>query len=137
MVPNAQFVSWCESRGIASPLQLQEGIDSNYRYLSPPTELYAGSILSVPLDACLVANTKEVLSEKLFHEKSLGSKSDYAPYLQMLPPLSSFQDFPRFWTDDVSVGPTDYFDNVISIMFSYYSAVLTKLLLSLQNLNPK
>ena len=100
MVPDAPFLSWCESRGIASPLQLQ-GIGSNYRYLSSQTDLPAGSILSVPLDACLVANTKEVLAEKLLHEKTLGSKSEYAPYLQMLPPnLSAFQDFPRFWTDE-------------------------------------
>ena len=100
MVPDAPFLSWCESRGIASPLQLQ-GIDSNYRYLTSPTDLPAGSILSVPLDACLVANTKETLAEKLLHEKSLGPKSEYAPYLQMLPPdLSAFKDFPRFWTDE-------------------------------------
>ena len=100
MVPNAPFLSWCESQGIASPLQLH-GIGSDYRFLSSPTDLSAGSILRVPLDACLVANTKEVLAEKLFHEKSLGSKSEYAPYLQMLPPdLSAFQDFPRFWTDE-------------------------------------
>ena len=100
MVPDAPFLLWCESRGIASPLQLQ-GIESNYRYLTSPTDLPAGSILSVPLDACLVANTKEVLAEKLLHEKTLGSKSEYAPYLEMLPPdLNAFQDFPRFWTDE-------------------------------------
>ena len=101
MVPDAPFHSWCESRGITSPLKLQ-GLGSDYRYLSPTDALSAGSsILSVPLDACLVANTKEVLAEKLYHEKSLGSKSEYAPYLQMLPPdLNAFQDFPRFWSDE-------------------------------------
>ena len=102
MVPTSPFLSWCESQGIVSPLQLQ-GIDSTYRYLSTSADLSAGSsILSVPLDACLVANTKEELAEKLVHEKSLGSDSKYAPYLQLLPPdVEAFREsFPRFWSDE-------------------------------------
>ena len=102
MVPMSPLLSWCESRGIVSPLQLQ-GIDSTYRYLSTSADLSAGSsILSVPLDACLVANTKEELAEKLVREKSLGSDSEYAPYLQLLPPdVEAFREsFPRFWSDE-------------------------------------
>ena len=102
MVPLSPFFSWCESRGIVSPLQLQ-GIDSSYRYLSTSADLSAGSsILSIPLDTCLVANTKEELAEKLVHEKSLGSASEYAPYLQLLPPdVEAFREsFPRFWSNE-------------------------------------
>jgi len=70
--------------------------------MSTSADLSVGSsILSVPLDACLVANTKEELAEKLAHEKSLGKSSEYAPYVQMLPPdLDAFRDFPRFWSDE-------------------------------------
>jgi len=71
--------------------------------LSTSADLSAGcSILSIPLDTCLVANTKEELAEKLVREKSLGSDSEYAPYLQLLPPdVEAFREsFPRFWSNE-------------------------------------
>mmetsp|Transcript_39652 Transcript_39652/g.81503 ORF Transcript_39652/g.81503 Transcript_39652/m.81503 type:complete len:334 (-) Transcript_39652:718-1719(-) len=97
MRPEAPFLSWCTAQGIASPLQLQ-GIGTSYRYLASPNDQPEGRILEVPLDACIVDSTKEALAERLAHERSIGSKSKYGPYLDVLPDLESFSNFPRFWT---------------------------------------
>lgn len=61
-------------------------------------------ILRIPLSACITADTLESLAERLAHERDLGSKSKYAPYVDVLPTLDgddpekpSLLSLPRFW----------------------------------------
>ena len=99
MKAEAPFLSWCAAQGITSPLQLQ-GVGTSYRYLASPSDQAGGRILRAPLSACIIESTKEALAERLAHERSIGSKSKYAPYLDVLPGLDSFADFPRFWAHE-------------------------------------
>lgn len=74
---------------------------------SSPT--ISGTILQVPLNACIIAQTPEQLSEKLARERDLGDDSFYAPYIQILPKLVDISNtdscdkdgtlnvLPRFW----------------------------------------
>lgn len=65
----------------------------------------SGNILNVPLSACIIADTPELLSQKLAKERELGSKSDFAPYIDALPSLDSegvgpLSSMPRFWDSE-------------------------------------
>lgn len=97
------FRSWCSSQGIKSSLEIRQS-DDGYRYtvLAPNTKLtYQINLLQVPLHACLVADSSEQLADRLEFEKNLGDKSDYAPFIDLLPSLESFQNtLPRFWKPD-------------------------------------
>lgn len=93
----ALFESWCLAQGITSPLKLQ-GADSSYRYMSCVDGEVMGDLLRVPLDACITADSSEALAERLAFEKSLGSDSKFAPFIDMFPPtLESLSGMPRFW----------------------------------------
>jgi hypothetical protein len=104
----ASFVAWSTSQGITTPLQLV--IEKSYRYMTLPSDdsqLFeeVGSsesvnLVSVPLDACIVADDSQALAERLIHEKSLGEDSKYAPWLEMFPSLNDFQGMPRFWAPE-------------------------------------
>ena len=91
----ALFESWCIGQGISSPLTLQ-GADSRYRFMSSESDV-RGSLLHVPLDACITADTTETLAERLTFEKSLGSDSKFSPFIDMFPSLQDLKDMPRFW----------------------------------------
>jgi len=97
------FLSWCAAQGIITPLEYCDETPS-YRYtkcIQPSGISPTGPILRVPLSACIVAPTTDSLTELLADERRLGPKSIYAPYIDVLPPLSSFQsDMPRFWSDN-------------------------------------
>lgn len=116
------FISWCTSQGIISPLTLC-GENSSYRYMSyeggagsnnnnfsiTSSPTITGTILQVPLKACIIANSPEKLSEKLLQERNLGQESFYAPYIDILPQLydtddnnksQQLQSLPRFWDED-------------------------------------
>jgi hypothetical protein len=90
------FKSWCIAQGISSPLTLQ-GTDSRYRFMSSVENDVSGNLLNVPLDACITADTTEALAERLIFEKSLGSDSKFAPFIDMFPSLQDLKDMPRFW----------------------------------------
>lgn len=102
MIPQiAAFNSWCLDQGITTPLQLQG--DSNYRYLinNNPQTITGDDIISVPLHACLIADTPESLAERLSYERSLGPDSKFAPYICMLPELEgNLASMPRFWNQE-------------------------------------
>lgn len=110
---HTKFLSWCEGKGISTPLTLLGSPqDSSYRYLAAPNEsdLSGGStIMRVPLGACLIDDSLEVLAEKLAKEKSLGSDSDFAPYMDVLPELDSpaLLAMPRFWSTERLETVTD------------------------------
>ncbi len=91
----------------------------NFSLTSSPT--ITGNILQIPLRACIIAETPELLSDKLAKEKALGEKSYYAPYINVLPSLlpvqldddndnnndreddvqeSPLNSLPRFWNDE-------------------------------------
>lgn len=107
------FISWCTAQGIITPLKLC-GESSPYRYMefdapdfsitSSPT--ITDNILQVPLNACIIAETPEKLSQKLANERDLGEDSFYAPYINVLPSLKMLDDdddgpltsMPRFWS---------------------------------------
>lgn len=97
------FRSWCSSQGIKSSLEIRQG-DDGYRYtVLEPTTKQTGQInlLQVPVRACLIADTSEQLADRLEFEKNLGSASEHAPYIDLLPPMDSFQKtLPRFWKPD-------------------------------------
>jgi hypothetical protein len=75
----------------------------------------SGTILQIPLDACIIAETPELLSKKLAKERDLGKDSFYEPYINVLPSLDndnsdgsdgsgidihdgcSLRSMPRFW----------------------------------------
>lgn len=103
------FYSWCDSRGIITPLQIT-GIDTPYRYMTCDKPQDAGTILGIPLTACQTADTPEQLAEQLLFERNQGSKSEYAPYLNVLPTLEddgALQDMPRFWSSSRLDAITD------------------------------
>mmetsp|Transcript_52261 Transcript_52261/g.62964 ORF Transcript_52261/g.62964 Transcript_52261/m.62964 type:complete len:176 (+) Transcript_52261:21-548(+) len=103
------FYSWCDSRGIITPLQIT-GIDTPYRFMTCDKPQDPGSILGIPLTACQTADTPEQLAEQLLFERNQGSKSEYAPYLNVLPTLEddgALQDMPRFWSSSRLDAITD------------------------------
>ncbi len=70
----------------------------DFSITSSPT--ISGNILNVPLSACIIADTPELLSQKLATERDLGSESHFAPYIDVLPSLeldSPLNSMPRFW----------------------------------------
>ena len=104
----SSFLSWCDAKGIQSPLKLQGA--HPYRYLTAETDLSPDSnnklsLLTVPLDACLNEDSQTALADRLTFENMRGEDSDYFPFLSMLPPSledpsSSLLEMPRFWSDD-------------------------------------
>lgn len=97
------FRSWCSSQGIKSSLEIREGVNG-YRYtvLAPNVKQTDQiNLLQVPLHSCLIADSSEQLADRLEFEKNLGDKSEFAPFVDLLPPLESFQKtLPRFWKPD-------------------------------------
>jgi len=90
------FLSWCSAQGITTPLQL-EGAGGSYRYMSTQ-EGVTGNIVKAPVKACLTADSPEALAEILAHERSLGVKSQFAPYIDMLPTIDGqLSSMPCFW----------------------------------------
>lgn len=102
----APFLAWATERGISTPLKLES--DGNYRKLvlpdspellmSPSNSNY--EIVSAPTSACIVGNDWETLVDKLKFEKSLGDKSEYAPWLELFPTVEDFSAMPRFWSEE-------------------------------------
>jgi len=105
------FRTWCTQKGIVTPLDLDVRTDDDdYRFMkysddksfaSRPDKIN-GPILRVSLDACIVAESPEDLAVELVKERDLGGKSAFAPYIKVLPPLSSpsLQSMPRFWSEE-------------------------------------
>mmetsp|Transcript_10159 Transcript_10159/g.21399 ORF Transcript_10159/g.21399 Transcript_10159/m.21399 type:complete len:351 (-) Transcript_10159:1331-2383(-) len=96
------FLGWTASQGIETPLDLAHRADG--RYMTCNEDLLIGAdILRIPLSACITADTLESLAERLAHERDLGAKSKYAPYIDVLPTLDgdderpSLRSLPRFW----------------------------------------
>lgn len=103
------FLSWCTSRGISTPLQLVG--DGTYRSMRlPPTEAELRrmstspqghiNVVTVPLDACIIGKDLPTLVDRLKYEKSLGSDSTFAPWLDLFPTIDEFQGMPRFWSPE-------------------------------------
>jgi len=97
------FLSWCIHQGIITPLKFCDE-NPSYRYtkcVQPSGISSSGPILRVPLSACIIAPTTDSLTDRLAAERSLGERSDFAPYLDVLPSLESFHSImPRFWSAD-------------------------------------
>ena len=107
----SEFKTWCTKKGIITPLDLDVRTgDDDYRFMkysddksfASRPDTINGPILRVPLKACIIATTIEDLAVKLVQEKDLGEESDFAPYIKVLPPLSSpsLQSMPRFWSQE-------------------------------------
>jgi hypothetical protein len=104
------FLAWSAAQGINTPMKLVE--ENGYRFMALPmvadNEPFFGQareseqmdLLNVPLSACLRGDTLQEVADKLSYEKSLGGNSKYAPWIDVLPPLSNFQDMPRFWGEE-------------------------------------
>ena len=106
----SEFEKWCIEKGINTPLNLKLR-NGSYRFMEYSDESsfpnrpenLDGPILRVPLKACIMADTLEELSVALAKERDLGSDSDFAPYIRVLPTLgksSSLDVLPRFWTEE-------------------------------------
>ena len=60
------------------------------------------------MNACIIAETPEKLSQKLAQERNLGQDSFYAPYIHVLPNLETISkkdknqlsSMPRFWDSE-------------------------------------
>jgi hypothetical protein len=101
-----QFLAWAAAKGIETPLELNQRSDGS-RYTTCTVELgKTADVLKVPISACITCDSLEGLSERLAYEKKLQSKSDYAPYIDVLPTLerngdsrisSYLASLPRFW----------------------------------------
>lgn len=103
------FHAWCQAKSIQTSLVIRES-DSGFRYTTlqpqsngviPPPFLTVNEdpffLLRVPLSACMTATDSESLVDRLAFEKSIGVASDFAPYIDTMPSLESFQ-MPRFWS---------------------------------------
>ena len=108
---NAPFLAWAKARGISTPLQLVS--EGGYRSMQIPRDVTAQSlvgragapedktsVVTVPLDTCIIGEDLPTLIEKLKYEKSLGDASTYAPWLELFPKIDDFKDMPRFWKQD-------------------------------------
>jgi hypothetical protein len=107
----SEFREWCTQKGIITPLDLDVRTgDDAYRFMkysndksfaSRPDKIN-GPILRVSLKACIVAESPEDLAVELAKERDLGEESDFAPYIKVLPSLSSpsLQSMPRFWSQE-------------------------------------
>jgi len=106
----SEFEQWCANEGIMTPfnLKLRNG---SYRFMEYSDESsffnrpenLDGPILRVPLKACIRADTLQELAVALAQERDLGTDSDFAPYINVLPTLgssSSLDVLPRFWTEE-------------------------------------
>jgi hypothetical protein len=109
----APFLSWCSAKGIETPLQLVEGADKYRSMRLPPSNsrdaLMSHStttpegfinVVKVPLNTCIIGEDLPTLVEKLKYEKSLGEKSEYAPWFDLFPTLDDFKGMPRFWDEE-------------------------------------
>jgi len=79
---------------------LQNNSNTNYSYSSPPFLSSTADILQVPISACITSDSLDGLAERLAYERNVESKSDYAPYINVLPTLegnSYLASLPRFW----------------------------------------
>jgi hypothetical protein len=96
------FHAWCQAKSIQSSLQIRES-DSGFRYTTLqdnvvlPATSNPSTLLRIPLVACITATDSESLVDRLAFEKRLGAASDFAPYIDTMPSLESFQ-MPRFWS---------------------------------------
>eukprot|EP00581_Thalassiosira_minuscula_P015263 CAMPEP_0183717774 /NCGR_PEP_ID=MMETSP0737-20130205/11270_1 /TAXON_ID=385413 /ORGANISM="Thalassiosira miniscula, Strain CCMP1093" /LENGTH=351 /DNA_ID=CAMNT_0025947251 /DNA_START=66 /DNA_END=1121 /DNA_ORIENTATION=+ len=106
------FLGWAASQGIETPLDLAQRADG--RYMTCKEDIAAtDDLLRIPLSACITADTLESLAERLAYEKDLGSKSKYAPYIDVLPTLEgdderpSLLSLPRFWDSNRLDAVTD------------------------------
>ena len=106
----SEFEQWCTNEGIITPLNLKLR-NGSYRFMEYSDESsffnrpenLDGPILRVPLKACIRADTLQELAVALAKERDLGSDSDFAPYINVLPTLgslSSLDVLPRFWTEE-------------------------------------
>ena len=96
-----QFLAWTASKGIETPLDLNERSDSS-RYTTAKADVdITEDILQVPISACITSDSLDGLAERLAYERKLESKSDYSPYIDVLPTLerddSYLASLPRFW----------------------------------------
>ena len=105
------FQAWCTAKAIQTSLQINES-DQGFRYttlrddVSPPASADRFNLLQIPIEACITAGDSEGLVDRLAFEKSLGAASDYAPYIDTMPSLESFQ-MPRFWSTQRLESVTD------------------------------
>lgn len=95
-----QFLAWTTSKGLETPLELQQHSDGS-RFTTCTVDIDStADLLKVPTSACITSDSLEGLAERLAYERSLDSKSDYAPYIDVLPTLegdSYLTSLPRFW----------------------------------------
>jgi len=101
------FLSWCATQGIITPLTLC-GEETSYRYMKIDNHSLSGDILRIPLKACIIDKTPELLSQKLAKERDMGDESIFAPYINVLPTLDVSENgdyigplscMPRFWDE--------------------------------------
>jgi hypothetical protein len=100
------FLAWSQAKGIKTPLELIG--EGSYRKMVLPKDkesLMSQSssnglvqIIRAPLNACLVGEDWETLVDKLKYEKSIGTDSDFEPWISQFPTLEDFSSMPRFWT---------------------------------------
>lgn len=116
-----RFMSWCTASGLQSPLQIRERANTGYRYVvlgdSEAAAYYNKrnriKLIDIPLNMCMVSPTSDGLADRLLYEKTLGTNSFFAPYLELLPSLEYYQAvLPRFWTQErwtlVNAGDQGY-----------------------------
>ena len=96
-----QFLAWTASKGIDTPLDLNERTDGS-RYTTAKVDLdNTSNILQVPISACITSDSLDGLAERLAYERDLESKSEFQPYIDVLPTLDGDNSYlttlPRFW----------------------------------------
>jgi len=97
-----QFLAWTASKGIETPLDLNERSDGS-RYTTAKVDLdNTSDILQIPISACITSDSLDGLAERLAYERKLESKSEFAPYMDVLPTLEGGDNpylatLPRFW----------------------------------------
>lgn len=97
------FAAWCLEHGIESPLEIKTRPGDRYTILkdSKSSNDEEQRLVLCPLSASIVEPTKEELADRLQFERQQGSKSKFAPYVDILP--QSLPDLPRFWEDAASL----------------------------------
>ncbi|KAK1745046.1 40S ribosomal protein S30 [Skeletonema marinoi] len=74
-----QFLAWTASKGIETPLDLNERSDGS-RYTTAKVDLdNTSDILQIPISACITSDSLDGLAERLAYERKLESKSEFAP----------------------------------------------------------